>query len=86
MSINYSYLRGYSRLSTLETQVKAQLKKNEKALLNTSSSSQLLLAPLFSANFIGIVCARSLHYQFYVWYYHTLPYLFWCTPYTMWTR
>lgn len=27
------------------------------------------------ANFVGIVCARSLHYQFYSWYYHTVPYL-----------
>ena len=80
------FLKSYSRIRVLESQVKAQLRKNEKALLNTSSSSQLLLAPLFAANFIGMVCARSLHYQFYVWYYHTLPYLLWCTPYTMWTR
>lgn len=34
---------------------------------------------LFACNFIGICCARSLHFQFYVWYYHTLPFLLWST-------
>ncbi|XP_058064636.1 lethal(2)neighbour of tid protein 2 [Anopheles bellator] len=43
--------------------------------------SQLALLPLFLSNFIGIVCARSLHYQFYVWYFHSLPYLMWYTEY-----
>ncbi|KJH52062.1 ALG3 protein [Dictyocaulus viviparus] len=36
------------------------------------------LYALFTANLIGITFARSLHYQFYSWYYHQLPFLlFW---------
>ena len=35
--------------------------------------------PLFVANLVGLACSRSLHYQFYVWYFHTLPYLIWYT-------
>ncbi|XP_076807503.1 dol-P-Man:Man(5)GlcNAc(2)-PP-Dol alpha-1,3-mannosyltransferase-like [Clavelina lepadiformis] len=44
------------------------------------SSNQIVLI-LFTSNFIGICFSRSLHYQFYIWYYHTLPYLLWSTPY-----
>lgn len=32
---------------------------------------------VFCSNMIGIVCARSLHYQFYCWYMHCLPFLLW---------
>ena len=36
-----------------------------------------VLLVIFSGNFIGILCARTLHFQFYAWYYHTLPFLLW---------
>ncbi|KAL8601451.1 hypothetical protein ACOMHN_042455 [Nucella lapillus] len=38
-----------------------------------------ILLPLFTANFIGMCFSRSLHYQFYVWYFHGLHLLLWCT-------
>ncbi|VDN99155.1 unnamed protein product [Rodentolepis nana] len=42
-----------------------------------------VLYPMFVSNFIGLACSRSLHYQFYVWYYHTIPFLLWsATPLT----
>ncbi|XP_065890358.1 dol-P-Man:Man(5)GlcNAc(2)-PP-Dol alpha-1,3-mannosyltransferase-like [Dysidea avara] len=42
-------------------------------------SNSVMVSILFESNFIGIVFARTLHYQFYIWYFHTLPYLLWNT-------
>ncbi|KAG6415314.1 hypothetical protein SASPL_122721 [Salvia splendens] len=41
---------------------------------------------MFVGNFVGVVCARSLHYQFYSWYFYSLPYLLWRTPFPTWFR
>ncbi|XP_062580396.1 dol-P-Man:Man(5)GlcNAc(2)-PP-Dol alpha-1,3-mannosyltransferase-like [Saccostrea cucullata] len=46
---------------------------------NTTLSPNQILLPLFTANLIGMSFSRSLHYQFYVWYFHTLHYLLWST-------
>jgi alpha-1,3-mannosyltransferase len=32
---------------------------------------------LYACNFVGIVFARTLHYQFLTWYFHSLPFLLW---------
>lgn len=55
--------------------------KEEKSLVNFSKVTQLFVLPFFVTNLIGIACARSLHYQFYSWYFHSLLYLVHATPF-----
>jgi alpha-1,3-mannosyltransferase len=38
-------------------------------------SPRAALSLLFVCNFLGILFARSLHFQFYVWYFHSLPFI-----------
>jgi alpha-1,3-mannosyltransferase len=38
-------------------------------------SNQRIVSIVFMSNFLGILCARSLHYQFYSWYFHTIPFI-----------
>mmetsp|Transcript_29334 Transcript_29334/g.56302 ORF Transcript_29334/g.56302 Transcript_29334/m.56302 type:complete len:418 (-) Transcript_29334:249-1502(-) len=53
----------------------AALHKYDRVALTTEHITTVM----FVGNFIGIVFARTLHYQFYCWYFHTIPYLLWCT-------
>ena len=54
-------------------------KGREAAAGATLLSNNQQVTILFTANFVGVACSRSLHFQFYVWYYHTLPFLLWST-------
>jgi len=38
-----------------------------------------VLATLLVCNFVGVAAARTLHYQFYAWYFHAVPFLLWRT-------
>jgi alpha-1,3-mannosyltransferase len=51
----------------------------KKVEIHFDQCTQLALLPIFLVNFIGIAFARSLHYQFYIWYFHSLPHLVWFT-------
>merc|ERR1712224_1061700 len=48
-----------------------------------SLTSEHIVYTMLVCNFIGVVFARSLHFQFYCWYWHALPFLLWkatCLP------
>jgi len=62
------------------------LEKHLKRSSDYRLSSDHIALVMFTGNFIGVVFARSLHYQFYVWYFHSLPFLLWHTPYRIVTR
>ena len=47
-----------------------------RAKVQPYSADKALLI-LFTGTFIGILCARSLHFQFYCWYFQMLPFLLW---------
>jgi alpha-1,3-mannosyltransferase len=41
---------------------------------------------LFTSNLIGVLFARSLHYQFYTWYAQQIPFLAWRTRYPVFVK
>lgn len=68
----FTFCRWKNLLPTLNLSLSP--KKESKNL----GPSQIVI-PLFTSNFIGMCFSRSLHYQFYVWYFHTLHYLVFAT-------
>ncbi|GJE95191.1 glycosyltransferase family 58 protein [Phanerochaete sordida] len=47
------------------------------------TSADYVVTVLFTSNLIGMLFARSLHYQFYAWYASQIPFLLWRTPYPL---
>jgi len=47
------------------------------ALVQRRLSATHVLTVLLGSMAVGVVFARSLHYQFYCWYWHSLPWLLW---------
>ncbi|KAL9648031.1 hypothetical protein ABK040_012085 [Willaertia magna] len=50
-------------------------------LKNKKLNPHYILYIMFTSNFIGICFSRSLHYQFYIWYFHSLPFLLFEIPF-----
>jgi len=65
-------LRGLTRISISWFGRRADMQP-----LASDQLAEVAAILLFEGNFLGIVCARTLHYQFYSWYFHTLPMLLW---------
>lgn len=82
-----SFLKAFEKSLQQSTGRKVeQPQQPERLGIHFDQCTQLALLPFFLCNFIGVACARSLHYQFYVWYFHSLPYLVWSTPYSLGVR
>lgn len=58
-------------------QEKKTVNQNQFLFLNKPLSPIYITTTLFVSNYIGICFARSIHYQFYCWYFHSIPYLLW---------
>ncbi|XP_010523948.2 PREDICTED: dol-P-Man:Man(5)GlcNAc(2)-PP-Dol alpha-1,3-mannosyltransferase [Tarenaya hassleriana] len=69
MRSRHFFMRMPSSLSLSDASTSLVLKKEH------------IVTTMFVGNFVGVVCARSLHYQFYSWYFYSLPYLLWKTPF-----
>lgn len=57
--------------------LRAPLNEREESQLSHSITPDFIMSTILSANAIGLLFARSLHYQFYAYVAWTSPYLIW---------
>ncbi|PWN50280.1 ALG3-domain-containing protein [Violaceomyces palustris] len=78
LSIHFTLLMSFAtfRWSGLGTHGLAWIRTSWDGDRNTPSSKEMIIA-LSTCNLIGVLCSRSLHYQFYSWYFHQVPLLTW---------
>ncbi|XP_022960359.1 dol-P-Man:Man(5)GlcNAc(2)-PP-Dol alpha-1,3-mannosyltransferase-like isoform X2 [Cucurbita moschata] len=67
-------------IGTLTSNFPNGISNNNKPLVKLLEGEHVVTT-MFVGNFIGVVCARSLHYQFYSWYFFSIPYLLWRTSF-----
>lgn len=65
------------KIKIFETEITEKVK-----LTKNATKTNLILFPFFLCNFIGVVFSRSVHVQFYLWYFYSLHYLVWNTTFT----
>lgn len=85
----HKFLDGFEQKLKQQQQQQPIRKKNKQqtddnivSTVYLGKVTQLMVLPFYVCNLIGVACARSLHYQFYSWYYHSLLYLVYCTSYS----
>lgn len=61
--------------------VKRSLARPTKGAALRASNEDQVATIMMTSNLIGVIFARSLHYQFYSWYAQQLPFLAWRTRY-----
>ncbi|KAK6356562.1 dolichyl-P-Man:Man(5)GlcNAc(2)-PP-dolichol alpha-1,3-mannosyltransferase [Orbilia javanica] len=55
----------------------SRVSHDEAERTSAQTNGEYMLTTLFTCNMIGMLCARSLHYQFYSWMAWTTPFLLW---------
>ena len=63
--------------SRVWTQRQGGISRSLRAAPRAALSPEHVVVTLLSCNVVGVIFARSLHFQFYCWYIHSVPMLLW---------